>query len=311
MKVVVYEKSRCLEWDAFVSHAKNGHFIFLRDYMDYHQDRFMDASLMIYEERKLLAVFPANIQGEIVYSHQGLTFGGLIMSRDLKALLVFEIFSAIIDFYKKNNIKKIMYKAIPHIYHQYPAEEDLYVLYRMRATLIRRDITTTICMSDRLPFSTLRSRHIRKAMKNGVYVKSPSDFSEYWKILAERLQESHGCLPVHSMHEIEALANRFPNNIQLFAAYSVSHEMLAGALIYCNRDTVHVQYIAASDEGRQTGAFDLVVHYLLFEKYSQKKWFDFGISTENSGMYLNEGLIFQKEGFGARGIVQDCYEIIL
>ena len=37
--------------------------------------------------------------------------------------------------------------------------------------------------------------------------------------------------------------------------------------------------------------------------------FDFGISTEQGGRYLNEGLIFQKEGFGARTVVYDTYEL--
>ena len=36
-----------------------------------------------------------------------------------------------------------------------------------------------------------------------------------------------------------------------------------------------------------------------------KEYFDFGISTENNGMYLNEGLISQKEGFGSRIV---CYQ---
>lgn len=39
------------------------------------------------------------------------------------------------------------------------------------------------------------------------------------------------------------------------------------------------------------------------------KYFDFGISNENNGRFLNRGLIAQKEGFGARTIVHDFYEL--
>ena len=49
--------------------------------------------------------------------------------------------------------------------------------------------------------------------------------------------------------------------------------------------------------------------YLINECYSSKEYFDFGISTENEGLFLNEGLTSQKQEFGGRGIVYDFYEI--
>ena len=38
-------------WDAFVRASKNGNFLFLRDYMEYHRDRFEDASLVARRQR--------------------------------------------------------------------------------------------------------------------------------------------------------------------------------------------------------------------------------------------------------------------
>ena len=73
----------------------------------------------------------------------------------------------------------------------------------------------------------------------------------------------------------------------------------------------HAQYIASSKEGTEVGALDGLFDYLINERYSDKKWFDFGISTEQGGTYLNEGLVFQKEGFGARAVVYDQYVINL
>lgn len=71
---------------------------------------------------------------------------------------------------------------------------------------------------------------------------------------------------------------------------------------------VHTQYISANLEGKEIGALDLLFDYLINTEYSNYKIFDFGQSTENNGIYLNESLIFQKEGFGGRGVVYDIYE---
>ena len=56
-----YTQYKQTEWDDFVKVSKNGTFLFLRAYMDYHSDRFLDHSLMFYNEKnKLIAVLPAN-----------------------------------------------------------------------------------------------------------------------------------------------------------------------------------------------------------------------------------------------------------
>ena len=57
------------------------------------------------------------------------------------------------------------------------------------------------------------------------------------------------------------------------------------------------------------GALDLLFHQLIYDRYAQKRYFDFGISTEHGGQMLNEGLLFQKEGFGGRAVVYDTYEM--
>ena len=53
--------------------------------------------------------------------------------------------------------------------------------------------------------------------------------------------------------------------------------------------------------------------YLIGEGFSNvfknKNYFDFGISNENQGRNINEGLLYWKESFGARSITQDFYEV--
>jgi hypothetical protein len=88
-----------------------------------------------------------------------------------------------------------------------------------------------------------------------------------------------------------------------------NEDILAGVVIYESKNVAHAQYIASEEKGREIGALDMIFDYLINEYYKNKKYFDFGISTEKDGLYLNEGLIFFKEGFGARGVVHDFYEV--
>ena len=88
-------------------------------------------------------------------------------------------------------------------------------------------------------------------------------------------------------------------------------ETLGGCVVYETEQVAHVQYIAASPLGKKQGALDLLFQQLICERYAHKRYFDFGISTEQGGQILNEGLLFQKEGFGARAILYDIYELKL
>lgn len=308
--LVRYSPEKKDEWNAFISESKNGLFLFYRDYMEYHAHRFTDYSLMFYDGNRLQAVFPANIDGNLVTSHGGLTFGGFITDKRMRALLMLDIFEELRRYLKDNSVKKLIYKCIPYIYHQLPAEEDRYALFRIGAKLCRRDVTATVAMAEKLNFQELRLRSIKKALSSGVAVKEIEDFDSYWTVLQHNLKTKYDTAPVHTVEEIKYLHSKFPENIKLFCAFQ-DKAILAGVVIYESSNVAHAQYIASSDEGREVGALDIVFSCLLNEYYGDKKYFDFGISTEKDGMYLNEGLINYKEGFGARAVVHDFYEVDL
>jgi hypothetical protein len=295
-------------WDSFVSQGKNGMFLFYRDYMDYHSDRFIDHSLMIYEGKELVALLPANLEGKVLASHNGLTFGGFITNSSMTAATMLKIFDQLMDYLAAKSINKLIYKCIPYTYHPIPAEEDKYALFRKGAKLFRRDVTSTVLLSEKVRFQEIRRRSIKKATSGNLQVKKVDDFESYWDILKVNLAERHSTKPVHSLPEIEYLHSKFPDNIKLFASYQ-GNAMLAGVVVYESTNVAHAQYIGSSEEGRKMGALDAVFSYLIEEYYQDKRYFDFGISTENEGRYLNEGLIFFKEGFGARAVVHDFYEL--
>ncbi|TKI69410.1 GNAT family N-acetyltransferase [Sulfurimonas crateris] len=309
MNIIKYRAEYKNLWNEFVKNSKNSHFFFDRDYMEYHNDRFEDFSLMIFDDTdKLIAILPANIKENFLYSHHGLTFGGFLVDDKMKTETMLEIFQFLKDYAKKQNIKKIIYKCIPYIYHIKPSEEDRYALFRNNAKLIRRDVTSTIDLTEQVRYSKGRKWTINKAKKEPIEAFESNDYKAFWELLTGVLESNHEAKPVHTLEEMRKLASLFPKNIKLFLAKK-DEKVVSGALIYENQNIVHTQYLANSEEGRELGALDLLIDYLIKDVYKNKKYFDFGISNEDAGRFLNTGLIAQKEGFGARAVVQDFYEL--
>ena len=307
------------DWNEFVKQSRQGTFLFDRNYMDYHQDRFHDHSLMIYYKDKLYALLPANevvsasnneIPQKELVSHQGLTYGGLLTCNKMTAELTCETFEAIGNHLKQEGFSKLTYKAIPWIYHKIPSEEDLYALIHVgKASLSAREISTTILLQNKLRFSEQRRRGVNKAKKNSLIIRQSSqeDVFAFWNILNNNLQQKYHTRPVHSNEELQLLMSRFPENI---IGYSVlkDEEVIAGTIIFITPQVIHTQYIGASEKGKEEGALDLLFDYLINQKKWNTPYFDFGKSTEDRGNYLNTNLIHQKEGFGGRGVAYDTYE---
>ncbi|HEC1756109.1 TPA: GNAT family N-acetyltransferase [Campylobacter lari] len=296
-------------WNEFNKNSKNGLFMFDRNYMDYHSDRFIDHSLMFYENDKLLALLPLNEKDDTLYSHQGLTFGGFICDSKMQQSKMLDCFDVLFDYMRKQNFKNLIYKSIPYIYHKKASQEDLYALFINNAQLYRVDCSSVIYLKDyKLPRG--RKTHINKAKKENIIIEESNDYKNFIKLLNEVLLKQHNTKAVHNEKELILLNSRFPENIKLFIAKK-DGVIVAATLLFIYENLIHTQYLANSDYGREVGALDLLLKTLI-EKYSkEKKYFDFGISTENEGKYLNKGLIFQKESFGGRTMVHNIYEKIL
>lgn len=305
-----YNPTQKYEWDNFMQESKNGLFFFERDFMDYHSDRFKDHSLMIYSKSTLLAVFPANENENIIYSHQGLTFGSLLLSKKAKTKHILIIFEEVKKYYTEFGFSKIIYKSIPYIFHKYPSQEDLYVLYRNNAQIVKREISSVIKLKNKIEYTPAQKRQAQKLSKTTAQIVEEKDFSNFWKLLNDTLKKYHNTAPVHTLEEIMRLKYHFPKQIKVFSVYQ-NDEILAGVLLFDFGKTIHNQYIASSEKGRKTGALAFLHQYLIQYFQKEKNYYSFGISTENGGLYLNEGLIRQKEEMGGRGVVLDTYEIIL
>lgn len=311
LEVVKYSAGYKSVWDAFVSKSKNGTFVFLRDYMEYHAERFEDHSLLFYRKGSIIALLPANAQGAEVHSHGGLGYGGVISDSRMKTTVMLEVFTALAAYYRRQGFTKLLYKAIPHIYHQTLADEDLYALFKGKAVIYRRDVASALEIGNTLnAYNRKRKWQLTKALKHGFSVKRALDFKRFMAIEQDLLQEKYNTRPAHTADEIVYLATLFPEHIKLYAAYAQG-EMLAGIIVYETATVAHCQYMATTARGRAASAMDVLICHLLNRVYPHKKYFNFGISTEQQGQYLNEGLIRNKESFGARAVVHDFYELNL
>lgn len=305
-----YDASLGTVWDDLVRAARARHFLFERAYMDYHADRFADGSLVLLDHGRPVAALPASRHGDELVSHGGLTFGALLSDKRMTAGRAVDALTTVVRRLRAEGVRRWTYKPLPHIYHLTPAEEDLYALTVLGARIDRREASAAVRCASRLEYSSERRRAVRRAQREELELGRCHAFDEFMTLVADVLRSRHGVAPVHSVAEISSLAARFPNAIKLYAARADDGSILAGTIVYETPAVAHAQYIGTSEEGRRTRAQDRLFDHLLSDVYARKPWFDFGISNERDGS-LNDGLMRNKEGFGARCVVHDRYVVDL
>ena len=310
IKVKQYSSEDRQIWNDFIDSSKNGIFMFKREFMEYHADRFKDFSLLFYEEDELIALLPLSIKNQEVISHGGLTYGGFITSESMKQYKMNECFDSLLAYLRDNNIKKIIYKPIPHIFHKYPAQEDLYALFKSGGKIFKIEPSSTILLQNPLKMPKGRKAQISRAKREGVTIEESTDFDTFINLENEILSKYHNTKAVHNAEELKLLKSRFEKEIQLWIA-KYQGQIIAATLLFVYDKVVHTQYMAANDKAREIGGLDYLIKTLIDKFKESKVYFDFGISTEDNGEILNEGLISQKEGFGARTISYHTWEIDL
>lgn len=301
-------------WDLFCEQSLQGTLLHTYKFLSYHQSRFIDQSLLIFDGEKWLGIFPAALNPRDplqVVSHPGSTYGGVVHQGGLRGEVMIEALRLIQDFYAKLGFKSLVYKATPSFYHRSPTQDDLYALFRLGAYKIRCDLSSTIDLGNRLPLIKGRRWGIKKAEKLGVTIVEGSQCLEnLWEILSNNLSEKHEASPVHTLSEIQALIERFPEEILCICAQH-NGAIVAGAILFVTQNTMHTQYIASNATGREVSALDAVIeHSISLGINAKKRWFDFGINNENNGLILNNTLYTYKNGFGGGGYTHDFYQLV-
>lgn len=311
MRVEIYTPSYRTKWDLFVNNAKNTTFLFKRDFIEYHKDRFKEFSLLLLDETdKILSILPGNLTPDnILISHQGLTYGGLITPQAFKLHNYIQSFYLILEFIHKKGIQTLRLKCFPQFFNVSPTDEIEYILFLLKATLFRRDVAFVIDQFNRIPYSGNIRREGNKAEKSGAYIKEDDDFDIFWEeILTPNLMSRFGVQPVHSLSEIKYLKSQFPTNIKQYNVYN-NNEVVAGTTMFLTDLVAHCQYISASDTGRKNGSLNFLFKQLIDQTLSNHRHFDFGIVNEDNGTTLNSGMLFWKESFGGRSHKHDFYDI--
>ncbi len=287
------------EWNGFVEKADNSNFLFNRSFMEYHKDRFTDASVLVYDDNVLVAIFPANKKDATVYSHQGLTYGGLVLSdrRNERKLLAY--YHALVKFFNEQGAGEMVYKPMPNYLSKTIHDFEHFVMNMFKAELIKVDTSFVMSARDELKIQERRRRSVKKGIKSNTEVRFDNDFVGFWNnILSPNLLEKFNTKPVHSLAEISLLHAAFPEKITQVNAY-VDNHAVAGATLFHFGTCVHCQYISSNDFGRESGALDFLFDRLIEHYRGKTEYFSLG-TANNSGNDLNLGLCEWKEGWGAR-----------
>ena len=279
--------------------------------MEYHSDRFKDASYLVLKKNNVVAVLPANSVDDIIHSHQGLSYGGLILKPSLKLNEVILIFEALLNQLSIDGFKTLDLKFIPDFYALQSTNELKYLVHILNAELYKRDVLSVLDLKSSLPYNSSTKQAIKQAEDQSFEVKEVEEVESFWnELLIPNLKKRHQAKPVHSATEMQKLKQRFPFNIRQFNVYN-DDLLISGCTVFETKTTAHIQYIAGSAVKSERVAIDYLHHYLISRVFKEKDFFDFGASTTNKGKNINEGLLFWKERFGARTYTQDFTRINL
>lgn len=306
-RVAAYQSDWADSWNQLIQRAKNGTFLFHRSFMEYHADRFDDASQCLFKGDKLVAVFPANKFQNQWISHQGLSYGGLVVGADVKFNTYLELLTTLFEAATDQGIEQVIIKAMPDIYCTQPSQELDYLSFIADAKMLKVESASTIDLDEAPTIQSNRLEGVKKAKKLGLKITSSTDFESFWnEILIPNLESRHEAKPVHTAQEISNLQLDFPQNIHLYLVHD-KKKLLGGTVIFETETTAHVQYIAAGADRQQLGTLDFLFEFLITAEFDHLRYFDFGISTVSGGKVLNNGLLYWKECFGARTTANKTY----
>lgn len=304
------------EWDSFVDLSDNGTIFHKRKFLSYHpKGRFVDDSLVIKKDNKLLAVVPSTKLNDgkklIFSSHSGASYGGIVYRKSLNIQEAFTIINSIIEYAKSNKYNEIRITQPPIIYQSKYSNYIDFAMVQNGFDCRRREVSSVVQLDfeNKNLLGTFRPEArtaTKKAMKKGVEVIECDLFKEYYEILRKNLKLRHNVSPTHTLDELINLKRLFPDEIRLWGAF-IKKKLIAGVINFSTNQKVVLAFYISHDEYYQEYRAVNLLFYEIMKRYKKEgyKFLDFGIFTVN--MDPNFGLARFKENFGARGIFRDTY----
>lgn len=312
----LYRQEKEQEWDTFLENQSvNGTFLQSRRFLNYHKEgRFVDASLMIYNQKNhLAAICPAceihEDERRVFFSHKGTTFGGIVIDRKhYCAKYVTVLLQELKDYLRKEGYQEAYLKMTSDIFaavesdlFQYAFQYAGFTEYKELSTYVNFASYKEEILSN---FAQGKRTNVHNCEKEGLIVRAlqtEDEIGEFYEILCENLQK-YDAKPVHTMEELLDLKeNRLREECGFFGVY-LKEEMLAGSMMFYfpKAGCAHTQYLAAKQAYNKLSPMTFLYYSMIREMrergYRNVSW---GTATEDLGQVLNMGLITSKEDFGS------------
>jgi lipid II:glycine glycyltransferase (peptidoglycan interpeptide bridge formation enzyme) len=229
-----------------------------------------------------------------------------------------EMLTALINYAKEKKFKGIsMLRLAPSSLQTQFSEDQHYWLHQLGFAMTRCEMDGAIDLCGLTKDSIMESltgkcrNMVRQAERANINVRVSNDFATFWPILESVLTARHAVKPTHTVSEIQRLHELLPNGFRLLAAYNGKIMVGGIVLVTINDSALYTLYMAQEYAAQQHHP----MHLLLTEAIKlglkeKKKVLHLGVSTEDGGKKVNEGLFFFKESFGCRPVRRESYEII-
>lgn len=314
MEIIKYSEKYYEKWNKFcLEDSVNGTFLQTKRFLNYHpKERFKDDSILFIEKGNIIAVCPGccvlNEKDKIYYSHQGSTYGGLIVHpKYYKTERLFELIDCFEMYLIKERYTKTILKITPDILCtensellQFCLTQKKYMQELYLNTYIDFDHYKDNVASN---FDQGRRRNVNECIKRGLSTRAinkQEEIEEFYTLLCNTLSK-YDRLPVHTLDEMLVLKNEIlKDEVGFFGTY-MENRMVGGAMMFYFKKTkcAHSQYLAADPELQKLSPMSFVYYSMIEQaKSAGYKYISWGISS-NHDESINYGLTRTKESYGS------------
>jgi len=305
LRIEKYNKQKHFDlWDDFVlNRSCNGTIFHTQLFLSYHSNnKFIDSSILLYDENKLIAVILVAQLEEDYFSHPGTSGGGLVISQ---------------NYYKAEKLNLILDEVIKHfdnklnlrVFESYFSEvnNDLLVYFLNKKGHLYSELSIYLkILKDVDLISTISDQKTRTAVRklekqnfNFSISNEQNDFKKFHDLITENLRK-HNIKPVHSLEEILRINDMFPDKQFLALGKDETGKTVCAMWVFkASSSTWHPQYIAKDYNSKLRCTIEkTIIEVMSIARKEHVKRVSLGISTENMGEVLNFGLTSFKEIMG-------------
>lgn len=296
-------------WDNFVlNDSINGTIYHTRKFLSYHNDKFIDSSILIYWNDKIVGVLPACIYNHKYYSHKGSTCGGLVYSKQVNNL---DKLTKILDniFLHFNNY--ILIKVSENIYFKDNSNDLLNFILSQKCDKLtdismyyELNVNSPIDLFPKNDNKRLLCKHIKNKIINIRIADTIEEYSTYYDLLLENLKEKNDVSPLHSKEEFLNLKEILGTDQFLIYTENENKEMLSGAYVLkINKNCYYTVYLMTNYKKKNSQIFYVIYELLEYAKINNIKFVNLGACSINGGDLLETKYKF-KESIGTKPVLK-------